>query len=57
MAARGARRADVHAALSGATDCKTGDDGRWRVTGKDLDGDELTVVVALDDGVVVVTVF
>jgi hypothetical protein len=30
---------------------------RWRVLGKDLDGDDLTVIVVFDAGVVVVTVF
>jgi len=32
-----------------ATGCRAGEQERWRVTGKDLDGDELTVVVAIDD--------
>jgi hypothetical protein len=31
--------------------------GRWRVEGEDLDGDELTVVVVIEDGVVVVTLY
>lgn len=30
---------------------------RWRVAGRDLDGDELAAVVAIEDGLIVVTVF
>jgi hypothetical protein len=30
---------------------------RWRVTGPDFDNDELTVIVAIEDGLLVVTVF
>lgn len=32
-------------------------DKTWRVEGEDLDGDELTVAVVIEDGVVVVTVY
>jgi hypothetical protein len=31
--------------------------GTWEVTGPDSDGDELTVIVVIDDGVLVVTFF
>lgn len=45
-------------ALTTASTCRPGDgDGKWALTGLDLDEDELTVVVAFEDGVVVVTVF
>ena len=54
---RGLLFADVQAALSKAHGCREQDDGRWRVVGDDLGGDELTAVVVLDDGVLVVTVF
>jgi len=57
MAARGAIAKDVLAALSGAGACEAADGGRWKVTGPDLDGDDLTAVVAIEDDVVVVTVF
>jgi hypothetical protein len=33
------------------------DRGTWRVDGKDLDGERLTVICTLEDGVLVVTVF
>lgn len=57
MVERGARAEDVRAALKGAAWCAVADGGKWKVGGKDLDGDDLDVVVALGSGVVVVTVF
>ena len=45
----------VHA-LKLATACVPSD-AKWRVSGPDLDGDEVTAVVALEAGVIVVTVF
>jgi hypothetical protein len=57
MDQRGASRQDVQAALSGASRCRAQPAGRWKVTGADRDGDELVVIVVLEDGVVVVTVF
>lgn len=45
----------VHA-LKLATSCVPSD-AKWKVSGPDLDGDELTAVVALEAGVIVVTVF
>lgn len=45
----------IHALKQAAT-CTANDD-KWRVTGPDLDGDELTAVVVLEAGVIVVTVF
>ena len=44
-------------ALANATGCVAAEGGKWRTTGPDLDGDALDVVVAVVDGVVVVTVF
>lgn len=57
MRERGASFADVKHALAGAQRCRLQENGRWRVDGEDLDGDELTAVVVLESGVVVVTVF
>jgi hypothetical protein len=48
---------DVVEALAGATRCRPSERGRWRVEGQDLDGDDLTIVVVIEDGLVVVTVF
>jgi hypothetical protein len=57
MLERNVQSGDLRSALSSAHDCKADRDGKWRVTGPDLDGDDLTVVVAIEDGVVVVTLF
>lgn len=59
---RGGGPADAVHALANAVSCadQRADPGRagdWRVTGPDTDGDDLTCVVVLADGVVVVTVF
>lgn len=57
MSERGVRYEDVRHALAGARRCKASDLGRWKVSGGDLDGDELILVVAIESGVVVVTVY
>lgn len=57
MAERGAQYEDVRHALAGARKCKAADQGRWKVIGEDLDGDELVCVVTIEAGVVVVTVY
>lgn len=57
MGERGAQYEDVRHALAGARKCKAADLGRWKVSGDDLDGDELVLVVAIESGVVVVTVY
>lgn len=54
---RGATFDDVGHALTNARTCSAGEPDRWRVEGPDLDGDSLTVVVAIEAGVVVVTLF
>jgi hypothetical protein len=57
MAQRGARYEDVRHALAGAQRCTAADQGRWKVFGEDLDGDELVCVVSIEAAVVVVTVY
>ena len=57
MRERGAQFEDVREALVTASKCTADEDEKWKVTGVDRDGDELTLVVALEDGVVVVTLF
>ena len=57
MRERGATQADVRSALVDAQSCSQQKNGSWRVEGSDLDGDELTLVVAIEDGLVVVTLF
>jgi len=51
--------ADIACALTSATTAiHQPDADTWRLEGgEDLDGDDLTVVVAFEDGVIVVTVF
>jgi hypothetical protein len=51
---------DIRAALVGARSIRSNahrNPGTWRVEGQDLDGDDLTCVVALEGDVVVITVF
>jgi len=57
MRKRGAVFADVRHALATATACRAEPRDRWRVDSVDCEGDSLTVVVVLEGGVVVVTVF
>lgn len=47
---------DIRSALTAASTCLA-DGEKWRVTGPDYDGDPLTCIVAVEDGVLVVTVF
>jgi hypothetical protein len=56
-ALRGATVGHVLHALRNAAVCERGEGNRWKATGPDLDGDDLTAVVVIEDGLVVVTVF
>lgn len=55
----GAEPEDVQHALANATACVLSTDGpgRWETTGPDWNGKELTCVVVIDDGVLVITVW
>lgn len=57
MHERGVREGDLRNALVNARSCAPQKDGKWKVEGSDLDGDDLTVVVIIEDGLVVVTLF
>lgn len=57
MRERRVSAADLRSALTRATRCKAQPGDHWRVSGPDAEGDELTVVVAIEAGVVVVTLF
>ena len=49
---------DVREALMTATACQPEPNNRWFVTGgQDQDGEPLALVVVIEDGVIVVTVF
>jgi hypothetical protein len=58
MRSRGASELDVRHALSLAARCTEDEEpDLWRVEGPDLDNDAMTLVVAIEDGVIVVTMF
>ena len=58
MRERNVSHADLRHALMTAARCRLQPaNQRWRVDGADLDGDELTVIVVIDGGAVVVTLF
>ncbi len=57
MRERGVREGDLRNALVNACSCAHQQDGKWKAEGTDLDGDDLTIVVVIDDGLLVVTLF
>lgn len=48
---------DVYTAMEHATECRATERERWKVIGPDTDGDELTLIAAIEADVVVITVF
>ncbi len=57
MHERGVLQADLRHALVNARSCAVQRSDSWRVEGIDLDGDDLSVVVVIEDGLLVVTLF
>jgi len=57
MQQRGLSFNDVEHALLNATRCRVQPNGRWKLESKDLDGDDLTIIAVVDDGVLVITLF
>jgi hypothetical protein len=57
MDERGVTERDVVHALKAAASCFAQANGTWKVPSKDTSGDDLVAVVALEDGVLVVTLF
>jgi hypothetical protein len=57
MGERGATYEDIRHALMTAESCTAQTDGTYEVPSTDLDEEELTCIVALDDGDVIVTLF
>jgi hypothetical protein len=53
----GVTERDVLHALKAAASCFAQANGTWKVPSKDTSGDDLVAVVALADGVLVVTLF
>ena len=56
MRERGVRDQDVRRALCNLRKWSQETSEKWLVTGPDLDGDDLTMVLVIDDGVLIVTV-
>lgn len=57
MQQRGVSFADVEHALLNATQCRVQENGRWKLVSCDLDGDDLTLIVFVDDEILVMTLF
>lgn len=58
MRQRGVTVGDVrHALLHATASAHQPENDRWRVDSKDLEGDELMLIVRIDDDVLVITVF
>lgn len=47
---------DTQNAIKKATSCVRQPNGRWKVKGPDLDGEELTIILAVDPGDSTITV-
>ena len=48
---------DVKHALMSGTRCAVQPNGRWRLDSQDLEGDELTLILFVDDGVLIITLY
>jgi hypothetical protein len=57
MRQRNVRLQDVRSALVRAFHCSAQENGRSKVEGPDVDGDDLTVIVLIEDGLIIVTVY
>lgn len=57
MRQRGVSFSDVEHALLNANKCQVQENGRWKLQSWDLDGDDLTLIAVVDDGVLVITLF
>jgi len=57
MQQRNVRMADLRCALTKAFRCCLQNNERWKVDGPDLDGDELTAIVVIEDGLIIVTIY
>ena len=57
MPERSVRRRDVYHAIETASSCEHSEDNKWKVEGEDLDQDPLTVIVAIEEKAIIITVF
>ncbi len=48
---------DLEEAIETAIKCLEQEDGTWRVEGFDMEGDELTLIIALEGDNVIITLF
>jgi hypothetical protein len=55
MRERNVRDRDVRAALCDAVSCSQETEIKWRVCGPDFEGDDLTMIVLIEEGLLVVT--
>lgn len=57
MRARNISTEDVFEAIETATTCQEQRNERWKVTGVDLYGDELNVIVSIEGSAIIITIF
>ena len=57
MRQRGVSFQDIKHALMTGNGCSVQPNGRWRLVSTDLDGDDLILILFVDDGVLVITIF
>lgn len=48
---------DIYEAIATAYSCESEENGNWRVTGQDFDGDELILIIAIEGENVIITLF
>lgn len=57
MPERSVSYGDVESALTNAVSCDPAEGEKWKVIGPDLDGDDLELVVVVEEGVLVITAY
>jgi hypothetical protein len=57
MHQRNVRMKDIYSAINTAHLCEKQEDDKWKVTGQDLDNEELTLIIAIDGMNVIVTLY
>lgn len=57
MEERGIRETAAVRALCYAMECWPDDDDKWRTTGRDRDGEAIELVVAIEDELIVITLY
>ena len=57
MEERGIRENVAVRALCHASECHAEADERWRAFGHDLDGERLEIVVVIEDGLIIITLY